>query len=62
MGKNYPQVFLEECKFKSKKKKMPKYITNNTKIFSDKEYSNEESSGNSDKEYSNEESNFGEAV
>ena len=41
---------------------MPKYIINNTKIFSDKEYSNEESSGNSDKEYSNEESNFEEAV
>ena len=24
--KNYPQVYLEECKYKIKKKKMPKFI------------------------------------
>ena len=30
-GKNYfPQVFLEECKYVAKEKKMPKYITEDT--------------------------------
>ena len=24
--KNYPQVYLEECKYKVKKKKMPEFI------------------------------------
>ena len=24
--KNYPQVYLEKCKYKIKKKKMPKFI------------------------------------
>ena len=29
-GKNYyPQVFLEQCKYVAKEKKMPEYITDN---------------------------------
>ena len=56
-GKNYyPQVFLEECKYDVKEKKMSKYITEDTKIFSDEENSDQE---NSDKENSDQE-NFGE--
>lgn len=46
-------MFLEEYKYVAKDKKMPKYKTNVTEIFSDvsgKEDSNEESSENSDKE------------
>ena len=31
--KNYPQVYLEECKYKTKKWKMPKFI--NTELESD---------------------------
>ena len=57
IGKNcYSQVFLEEYKCVAKEKKMPKYRTNVTEMFSDvsgKEDSNEESSDNSDKENSN---------
>ena len=35
-GKNcYPQVFLEECKYVTKEKKIPKYIIDNTEISSD---------------------------
>ena len=47
---------MEEYKYVAKEKKMPKYRTNVTEIFSDvsgKEDSNEESSDNSDKENSN---------
>ena len=60
IAKNYyPQVFVEECKYIVKEKKMPKYITLMTKISSDfdREDSNKENSneGNSDKENSNEE-------
>ena len=33
--KNYPQVYLEECKYKSKKIKMTKFI--NTELESDSE-------------------------
>ena len=55
----YLQVFVEEFKYIVKEKKVPKYITLMTKIFSDsdREDSNEENSneGNSDKENSNEE-------
>ena len=50
-------MFLEEYKYVAKEKKMPKYRTKVTEIFSDisgKEDSNEESSDNSDKENSNE--------
>ena len=58
-GKNYhPQVFLEECKYVVKEKKIPKYIIDDIEISSDtdRENSDEESS---DKENSNEE-NFDE--
>ena len=53
-GKNYyPQVFLEECKYVAKEKKIPKYIIDDMAISSDsdKEDSDEENSneGNSDK-------------
>ena len=37
--KYYPQVFLEECKYVIKEKKIPKYIIDNIEISSD---SNEE--------------------
>ena len=33
--KNYPQVYLEECKYKIKKSKMPKFI--NTELEPDSE-------------------------
>ena len=53
-GNNYyPQVFLEECKYVIKDKKVPKYIIDNIEISSD---SNRE---NSDEENSDEE-NFDE--
>ena len=60
----YPQVFLEECKYVVKEKKIPKYIIDNIEISSDsdrensdEENSNEENSdeGNSDEENSDEE-------
>ena len=60
-SKNYnPQVFLEECKFGVKEKKMPQYITDDIEISSDdsnREDSDEEISNreNSDEENSNEE-------
>ena len=46
-GKNFdPQVFLEECKYVVKGKKIPKYIIDNVKISSDtdRENSDEENS------------------
>ena len=49
-GKNYyPQVFLEECKYIAKEKKIPMYLINDIEISadSDRENSDEE---NSDKE------------
>ena len=54
-GKNYyPQVFLEECKYFVKGKKMPEYITGDIEISadSDREDSDEEGSNeeNSDEE------------
>ena len=53
-GKSYyPQVFLEECKYVVKEKKMLKCITDNVEVSSDEENSDEE---NSDKENSIEES------
>ena len=60
-GKNYyPRVFLEECKYAVKEKKMPEYITDDIEISSDdsdKEDSDEEISNeeNSDEENCNEE-------
>ena len=41
----YPQVFLEECKYVVKEKKMPEYITDDIEIYSDdshRQNSNEE--------------------
>ena len=44
-GKNYyPQLFLEECKYVVKEKKMPEYITDNIEISSNA--SDEENSDN----------------
>ena len=59
-GKNYyPQVFVEECKYVAKEKKMPEYFTNDIEISSDsdREDSDEENSNeeNSDEENVNEE-------
>ena len=48
----YPQVFLEECKYVVKEKKMPKYFTDKEEISRDEENSDEE---NSSKETSGEE-------
>ena len=49
-GKNYyPQVFLEECKYIVKEKKIPKYIIDDIEISSDSDRQN------SDKENSDEE-------
>ena len=36
----YPQVFLEEYKYVVKENKIPKYITDNTKISSDSDKEN----------------------
>ena len=56
-GKNYyPQVFLEECKYVAKEKKIPEYISDDINISSD--YSDREDSDYSYEESSNEESNF----
>ena len=47
IGKNfYPQLFLEECKYVVKEKKMSEYIAEDIKISSDsdREDSNEENS------------------
>ena len=38
----YPQVFLEECKYVVKGKKIPEYITKDVEFFSNKENSAEE--------------------
>ena len=47
----YPQVFLEECKYVVKEKKMPQYVTDDIEVSSDSdregsdgENSNEENS------------------
>ena len=57
--KYYPQVFLEECKYVIKEKKIPKYIIDNAEISSDsdRDNSDEENSNkdNSDEENSDEE-------
>ena len=40
-GKNYyQQVFLEECRYVVKEKKIPKYIIDNIEIFSDSDREN----------------------
>ena len=58
-GKNYyPQVFLGECKYVIKEKKISKYITDYIEISSDSDRENSDEE-NSDEENSNEE-NFDE--
>ena len=57
-GKNYfPQVFLEECKYVAKEKKIHNYFIGDIEVPSDEENSDEENSDeeNSDKENSGEE-------
>ena len=54
-GKNlYPQVFLEECKYVVKGKKMPQYITGNIEMSSDSDRENFDEE-NSDEQNFNEE-------
>ena len=50
----YPQVFLEECKYTVKEKKIPKYIIDDIEISSDSDEANSDEE-NSDKENSDEE-------
>ena len=55
-GKNYyPQVFLEECKYIVKEKKILKYIIGNINISSDsdREHSDEENSSEENNEEEN---------
>ena len=49
----YPQVFLEECKYVVKEKKIPKYIIDNIEISSDSDRGNSDEE-NSDRETSDE--------
>ena len=35
--KNYPQVYLEECKYRSKKTKIPKFLKSESELESDSE-------------------------
>ena len=49
----YPQVFLEECKYVVKEKKIPKYIIDNIGISSDSDRGNSDEE-NSDRETSDE--------
>ena len=53
----FAQVFLEQCKYVVKEKKMLEYINDNIEISSDREDSDEENSNkkNSDEENYNEE-------
>ena len=54
-GKNYyPQVFLKECKYVVKEKKIPKYIIDHIEISSDSDRENSDEE-NSDEENSDEE-------
>ena len=54
-GKNYcPQVFLGECKYVVKEKKIPKYIIDNIEISSESDEQNSDKE-TSDKENSEEE-------
>ena len=52
--KNYPQVYLEECKYKIKKIKIPRFI--NTELNSDSESdseSDDDSDNDSDNDFDN---------
>ena len=58
-GKNYyPQVFLEECKYAVKEKKIPKYIAGDTEISSDSD--REDSDEKISNEENSDEENFDE--
>ena len=52
----YPQVFLEECKYVVKEKKMPEYITDDIELSSD-----DSDKGDYDEENSNEENTYEES-
>ena len=61
-GKNYyPQVFLEECKYFIKEKKIPKYIIDDVEISSDSDRENSDEE-NSDEENSDEENSIEENI
>ena len=47
-GKNHPQVYLEECKYRIKKTQMPKFIK--TKLKSDSDLDSDSDSDSDDKE------------
>ena len=51
----YPQMFLEECKFAAKEKKMTEYITDDTEISSNDSDWDDSDEENHDEENSNEE-------
>ena len=58
-GKNYyPQVFLEECQYVVKEKKIPKYIIDDIEISSDSDRENSDEE-NSSEENCNEENSDG---
>ena len=48
----YPQVFLEECKYFVKKKKMSKYIIEDIEFFSEESDKEDPDEGNSEEESS----------
>ena len=54
MKNYYPRLFLEECKYVVKERKITKYIIGNIKISSDSDRENSDEE-NSDKETSDEE-------
>ena len=54
-GKNYyPQVFLEECKYAVKEKKIPKYIIDNIEIASDSDRENSDEQNSNEENYDEE--------
>ena len=55
--KYYLQVFLEECKYVIKEKKMPKFITDDIEISSD-DFGKEDSDEESSDEQKNSENSF----
>ena len=56
-GKNYYlQVFLEECKYVVKKKKIPKYIIDEIEIFSDSDRENSDEENSDEKNFHEENS------
>ena len=51
----YPQLFLEECKYVVKEKKMPKYIIDDIEISSNSDGENSDKKNCDDENYSDEE-------